>query len=54
MPAVSIEELFGETGKRGLAPRWRQQIESIAQLSKTQQGFMKQMLDTSLMHAASR
>jgi len=54
MPAVSIEELFGETWKRGLAPRRLQQIESIAQLSKSQQRFVKQMLDTLLMHAASR
>ncbi len=36
------------TGKRGPAPKWQQQIEAIAQLPKAQQRFVSQMLDTVL------
>jgi transcriptional regulator with XRE-family HTH domain len=49
--AVTLEDLFGHaedatTRKRGPAPRWQQQIEAIAQMPKTQQRFVTQMLDT--------
>lgn len=46
--AVSIEELIGEEpkpGKRGPAPKIQQQLERIAQLPKTQQRVVMQMLD---------
>jgi transcriptional regulator with XRE-family HTH domain len=53
--SVSLEELFGETEqnsrKRGPAPKWQQQINAISQLSKTQQRFVTQMLDTVLAQA---
>jgi transcriptional regulator with XRE-family HTH domain len=53
--SVSLEELFGETEqrsrKRGPAPKWQQQIEAIAQLPKTQQRFVSQMLETVLAQA---
>jgi transcriptional regulator with XRE-family HTH domain len=48
---ITLEDLFGHTEdattrKRGPAPRWQQQIEAIAQMPKTQQRFVTQMLDT--------
>jgi transcriptional regulator with XRE-family HTH domain len=50
--AVSLEELFGKKEstrhKRGPVPRWEQQIAAIAQLPKTQQRFVSQMLETVL------
>jgi len=53
--AVSLEELFGESSaaarKRGPASRLQQQMEAISQLSKTQQRFVVQMLDTVLAQA---
>jgi transcriptional regulator with XRE-family HTH domain len=53
--AVSLEELFGAAhhgkSKRGPVPKWQQQIEAIAQLPKTQQRFVSQMLDTVLAQA---
>jgi transcriptional regulator with XRE-family HTH domain len=54
---VSLEELFGEKspakGKRGPASRLEQQIEAISQLSKAQQRFVTQMLDTVLAQASN-
>lgn len=54
---VSLEELFGEKnpakGKRGPASRLEQQIEAISQLSKAQQRFVTQMLDTVLAQAGN-
>lgn len=53
---VPLEELFGETGraanKRGRASRLQQQIDAISQLSKTQQRFVTQMLETVLAQAS--
>jgi transcriptional regulator with XRE-family HTH domain len=53
--AVPLEELFGETSrtanKRGRTSRLQQQIEAISQLSKTQQHFVSQILDTVLAQA---
>ena len=55
MLAVPLEELFGETNhtanKRGRTSRLQQQIEAISQLSRTQQHFVSQMLDTVLAQA---
>ncbi|HXE04809.1 MAG TPA: helix-turn-helix domain-containing protein [Bryobacteraceae bacterium] len=50
---TSVDELVGhaqqkQAGKRGPLPKWQQQIEAIAQLPKTQQRFVTQMLDTVL------
>ncbi len=52
--AVSIEELIGEDskpGKRGPTPQLQQQLNRITQLSKTQQKFVMQMIDTVLAQA---
>lgn len=53
---VGLEELLGETKtatrKRGPAPKWQQQIETIAQLPKAQQRFVSQVLDTVLAQAS--
>ena len=53
--SVSLEEVFGENSrpasKRGPVPKWQQQIKAIAQLPKTQQRFVSQMLDTVLAQA---
>ena len=53
---VPLDELFGETGraanKRGRASRLQQQIDAISQLSKTQQRFVTQMLETVLAQAS--
>jgi transcriptional regulator with XRE-family HTH domain len=56
---VSLDELFGEDqpagrGKRGPAPRWRLQMEAVAQLPKSQQQFVSRMLETVLAQAAAR
>lgn len=52
---TSLSELLGETNattkKRGPAPKWQQQIETIAQLPKAQQRFVAQVLDTVLAQA---
>ena len=52
---ASLGELLGETNattkKRGPAPKWQQQIETIAQLPKAQQRFVAQVLDTVLAQA---
>jgi transcriptional regulator with XRE-family HTH domain len=53
--AVSIEELIGEPvkpGKRGPTPKLQQQVERIAQLPKTQQRFVMQVIDSVLAQAA--
>jgi len=47
---VSFEELFGQAkqaarAKRGPAPKWQQQIERIAALSRAKQQVLMQMLD---------
>lgn len=54
--SITVDELVGHTqgrqhGKRGPAPKWQQQIEAIAQLPRTQQRFVTQMLDTVLAQA---
>jgi transcriptional regulator with XRE-family HTH domain len=54
---VPVDELVGHAqqthaGKRGPVPKWQQQIEAIAQLPKTQQRFVSQMLDTVLAQAS--
>jgi transcriptional regulator with XRE-family HTH domain len=51
--SVSLEELFGQgqqaaRAKRGPAPKWQQQIEAIAKLSRARQRFVSEMLDTVL------
>ncbi len=52
--ATTVDELVGHAqqrhaaAKRGPLPKWQQQIEAIAQLPKTQQRFVTQMLDTVL------
>jgi hypothetical protein len=53
---TTVDELVGHAqqrhaGKRGPLPKWQQQIEAIAQLPKTQQRFVTQMLDTVLAQA---
>ncbi len=53
--AVSIEELIGEDakpGKRGPTPKLQQQLDRIMQLSKPQQKFVQQMLETVLAQAS--
>ena len=57
---LSLDELMGQSvaargqrgsargGKRGPASRLQQQIEAVAQLPKTKQQFVSQMLDTVL------
>ncbi len=59
---LSLDELMGQpvpraaraasgksgSGKRGPASRLEQQIQAVAQLSKTKQQFVSQMLDTVL------
>ena len=53
---LSLDELMGEpvvrraarSGKRGPASRLEQQIQAVAQLSKSKQQFVSQMLDTVL------
>lgn len=55
--SVSLEALFGTEAaptprKRGPSPRWRQQMEAIEQLPKTQQRFVVQMLETVLAQQA--
>lgn len=57
--AVSLDELFGEDkpagrSKRGPAPQWRQQMEAVALLPKSQQQFVSRMLETVLAQAAAR
>lgn len=59
--SVSLDELFGErkaaaarAGKRGSAPQWQQQIEAVAQLSKSQQQFVARMIETVLAQAGAR
>ena len=52
---VSVDELLGipkPASKRGPAPKWQQQIETIAQLPKAQQRFVSQVLDTVLAQAS--
>jgi hypothetical protein len=56
IPGYTIDELVGhaqqrQASKRGPLPKWQQQIEAIAQLPKTQQRFVTQMLDTVLARA---
>ena len=50
--AITVDDLVGHAqqrhaAKRGPMPKW-QQLEAIAQLPKTQQRFVTQMLDTVL------
>jgi transcriptional regulator with XRE-family HTH domain len=53
---LSLDELMGQAvarraargGKRGPASRLQQQIDAVAQLPKTKQQFVSQMLDTVL------
>ena len=57
--SVSLDELFGfehktSRSKRGPVPQWRQQMEAVAQLPKTRQRFVSEMLQTVLAQAASR
>lgn len=53
---VSMEELVGEepktAAKRGPAPKLQQQMERITRLSKAQQRFVMQMIDTVLAQAS--
>jgi len=53
--SVSLEDLFGASDssprKRGPAPKWQKQIESIAQLPKAKQQFVAQVLDSVLAQA---
>lgn len=53
---TTVDELVGHptqrpNNKRGPLPKWQQQIEAIAQLPRTQQRFVTQMLDTVLAQA---
>jgi len=51
---VSTETLIGEEvrpAKRGPTPKLQQQMERISQLSRTQQRFVMQMLDTVIAQA---
>lgn len=57
--SVSLDELFGfehktSRSKRGPVPQWQQQMEAVAQLPKTRQRFVSEMLQTVLAQAASR
>ena len=56
--AVPLEVLFGEQQslgrKRGPVPQWRQQMEAVARLPKSQQQFVSRMLETVLAQAAAR
>ena len=53
-----VDDLIGHaqhaqrTGKRGPVSKWQQQIEAIAQLPKSQQRFVSQMLETVLAQAS--
>jgi transcriptional regulator with XRE-family HTH domain len=58
---LTLDELMGQPApkrargtKRGPPSRLQQQIEAIAQLPKTKQQFVSQMLDTVLAQASSR
>lgn len=51
---VSLEELLGTQtppAKRGPTPKLQQQLEQLAQLPRSQQRFVSQMLDTVLQQA---
>ena len=51
--SVTVEELLGETpktGKRGPAPKLQQKLQRVAQLSRSKQRFVLEMLDTALQH----
>ena len=54
---VSLEELFGashrKTGKRGPASQLERSIERVAQLPKTKQRFVLEMIDTVLAQSGS-
>lgn len=55
--SVSLDELFGESkpatrSKRGPASRLQQQFDAVAQLPKTKQQFVSQMLETVLAQAS--
>lgn len=50
---VPVDVLIGQPvqatpAKRGRSPKWQQQMEAIAQLPKTRQRFVSEMLDTVL------
>ncbi len=55
--SVSVEELLGEenrsTAKRGPAPKLQQQVERITRLSKTQQRFVMQVIDSVIAQASA-
>jgi len=52
---TTVEELIGEnitrSSKRGPTSKLQQQLEQVSRLSKTQQKFVSQMLDTVLQQA---
>ena len=53
--SVTVEDLLGETpktGKRGPAPKLQQKLQRVAQLSRSKQRFVLEMLDTVLQQAA--
>lgn len=57
--SASVEELLGRpsppsTRKRGPTPRWRQQLEAIDQLPKSQQKVVVQMLDALIAQATTK
>ncbi|MCP3749533.1 hypothetical protein [Pseudomonas sp. SBB6] len=57
--STTLEELFGQqqettVRKRGPAPKWQQQLETIDQLPKSQQKFVAQMLDALIAQATTK
>jgi len=52
---TTVEELIGEdtsrSSKRGPTPKLQQQLEQVSRLTKAQQKFVSQMLDTVLQQA---
>jgi len=48
---VLLDEAANPPAKRGPTPKWQQQIETIAQLPRTQQKFVAQMLDAVIAQA---
>lgn len=53
--SISVDELVGlkdTAAKRGPAPKLQRQIEQVAQLPRTKQKFVSEMLDTVIQQAA--
>jgi hypothetical protein len=57
--SVPLDELFGKSkpaarGKRGPAPQWQQQVETVAQLPRSQRRFVARTIQTVQTEASIR